>query len=121
MSRGRGRGRRAVGAMLLISTAAVAVPALAQDMVYQPVNPSFGGNPFNSAHLLGIAGAQNKTRDPATTATRSSEADIFARQKGFVALTVDVDRILVDLLLRLKLTNYFVTPVGAAPASYAIY
>ena len=38
---------------------AAAVPAMAQDMVYQPVDPSFGGNPFNSAHLLGIANAQN--------------------------------------------------------------
>ena len=54
-------------------------PAAAQDMVYQPINPTFGGNPFNSAHLLGVAGAQNKTREP-NTATTNSQADIFARQ-----------------------------------------
>lgn len=53
--------------------------AAAQDMVYQPINPTFGGNPFNSAHLLGVAGAQNKTREP-NTATTNSQADIFARQ-----------------------------------------
>lgn len=56
-----------------------ASPALAQDMVYQPINPTFGGNPFNSSHLLGVAGAQNKTKDPASTAT-NSQADIFSRQ-----------------------------------------
>lgn len=27
--------------------------AMAGDMVYTPVNPSFGGNPLNSSHLTG--------------------------------------------------------------------
>lgn len=58
---------------------AIAAPVAAQDLTYQPINPSFGGNPFNSAHLLGIANAQNDYRDPRTQAT-SSQADIFARQ-----------------------------------------
>jgi curli production assembly/transport component CsgF len=51
----------------------------AQDMVYKPINPSFGGNPFNSAHLLGVANAQNDYRDPRST-TSSSQQDLFARQ-----------------------------------------
>lgn len=55
------------------------VPAMAQDIVYTPVNPSFGGNPFNSAHLLGIANAQNNFRDPKAS-TSGSQADIFSRQ-----------------------------------------
>ena len=56
-------------------------PALAQDMVYQPVDPTFGGNPFNSAHLLGVANAQNDYRDPrSTTSTGTSQAELFARQ-----------------------------------------
>ena len=66
----------------LIAAAAagsVACPAAAQDITYQPVDPSFGGNPFNSAHLLGIANAQNDYKDPKAT-TNSSQADIFARQ-----------------------------------------
>ena len=58
---------------------ALATPAAAQDITYQPVDPSFGGNPFNSAHLLGIANAQNDYKDPKATAN-SSQADIFARQ-----------------------------------------
>jgi curli production assembly/transport component CsgF len=40
-------------------------PALASDMVYTPANPSFGGNPFNSTHLLAVANAINKYKDPA--------------------------------------------------------
>lgn len=51
----------------------------AQDLIYQPVNPSFGGNPFNSEHLLALANAQNRYKDPAAT-TRSSQADVFAQQ-----------------------------------------
>ncbi len=48
-------------------------------MVYTPIDPTFGGNPFNSAHVLGIANAQNKFKDP-SAATSGSQADIFARQ-----------------------------------------
>jgi len=65
-----------VGAVL---AATLATPAAAQDIVYRPIDPSFGGNPFNSAHLLGIANAQNDYRDP-TTRQSNSQADIFARQ-----------------------------------------
>ncbi|WP_226781146.1 curli assembly protein CsgF [Oceaniglobus trochenteri] len=36
----------------------LALPALAQDLVYTPINPSFGGNSLNSSHLLSIANAQ---------------------------------------------------------------
>lgn len=64
---------------LIAGIALTGSSALAQDIVYQPVNPSFGGNPFNSAHLLGIANAQNDFKDP-NAKTGGSEADIFARQ-----------------------------------------
>lgn len=59
--------------------ACVASPASAQDIVYQPIDPSFGGNPFNSGHLLGVAGAQNDYKDP-NAQQSNSQADIFARQ-----------------------------------------
>jgi curli production assembly/transport component CsgF len=55
--------------------------AHSQDIVYEPVDPSFGGNAFNSAHLLGIANSQNDYRDPnAASSSTGSQADIFARQ-----------------------------------------
>ena len=53
--------------------------ASAQQLVYTPINPSFGGNPFNSSHLLGIANSQNDLKDP-KAATSGSQQDIFARQ-----------------------------------------
>jgi curli production assembly/transport component CsgF len=39
--------------------------AAGTELVYTPVNPSFGGNPLNSAMLLGVAQATNKHKDPA--------------------------------------------------------
>src|SRR3546814_16251336 len=66
-------------ALLLLSFSSIAGTASAQDMVYTPINPSFGGNPFNSSHLIGIANAQNNFKDTKST-TSNSQADIFARQ-----------------------------------------
>jgi curli production assembly/transport component CsgF len=70
---------RRAASVLAALACSIAAPAIAQDITYQPVDPSFGGNPFNSAHLLGIANAQNDYKDPKAT-TNSSQADIFARQ-----------------------------------------
>lgn len=57
----------------------LAVPAAGQDLVHEPISPTFGGNPFNSNHVLGIANAQNDTTDPDRRES-NSQADIFARQ-----------------------------------------
>ena len=64
---------------LMAAMICVAAPAVAQDVVYRPISPTFGGNPFNSNHVLGVANANNDTRDPRTRTT-NSQADIFARQ-----------------------------------------
>jgi curli production assembly/transport component CsgF len=65
----------ALGATLL---AFAGTPALAQDLVYTPTNPDFGGNPFNTQGLA-IANAQNKFKDPSTKSSES-QAQIFAEQ-----------------------------------------
>ncbi len=65
--------------VLAMTAAAYAVPVQAQDLVHEPISPTFGGNPFNSNHILGTANAQNKEKDP-NSSTSSSQADIFARQ-----------------------------------------
>ena len=66
-----------------------AAHACAQDLVYTPVNPSFGGNPLNSGHLLGIASAQRTATafdhvEPSTSATPTSntrsQTDLFVAQ-----------------------------------------
>lgn len=66
-------------ASLAAAAFVVAMPVAAQDVVYRPISPTFGGNPFNSNHVLGVANANNNTRDPRAAST-NSQADIFARQ-----------------------------------------
>lgn len=47
-----------------LATACFAQTAIASELVYQPVNPSFGGSPLNGTFLLGTAQAINKYTDP---------------------------------------------------------
>jgi curli production assembly/transport component CsgF len=61
-----------IGAIVI----AVAPHAYADELVYTPVNPSFGGNPFNSGHLLGVANAQN---DYSAPRQKESQAEQFVR------------------------------------------
>lgn len=49
-----------------------AAPALAGEITYQPVNPNFGGSPFNAAPLLNAANAQNNFDAPPRSARDSS-------------------------------------------------
>jgi len=37
--------------------------SIAQDFIYQPVNPAFGGNPYNYSWLLSQASAQNDFKE----------------------------------------------------------
>ena len=77
--------------VLIIGCAASS--AYAADLVYTPVNPSFGGNPLNSSHLLSIASAQKTATaydapKPTDTtgsggsggSTSQSYADLFVQQ-----------------------------------------
>lgn len=43
----------------ILSIAFFQAGVLAQDFVYQPINPAFGGNPYNYNWLLGQAESQN--------------------------------------------------------------
>lgn len=59
----------------------VTTPAVAQQLVYTPISPFFGGNPFNSTQLLGVAAAQNGYKDPnAPPTAQNSQAEMFANQ-----------------------------------------
>ncbi|NVO22672.1 curli assembly protein CsgF [Donghicola mangrovi] len=82
-----GRITLALGMALLMAP----LGASGQDLVYQPVNPSFGGSPLNSGHLLSIANAQRNAtawdyEAPASAGSLSSstaglsQAELFARQ-----------------------------------------
>jgi len=57
-----------IRALVLLMMSAAYFNAEATDLVYTPVNPSFGGNPNNAASLLAIAAAQNSHKAPSLTA-----------------------------------------------------
>lgn len=67
-------------ALAAAALSATGLTASAQELVYTPVNPSFGGDSFNSAHLLGIANAQNDYKDPDSKTDGNSQVDQFLRQ-----------------------------------------
>ena len=52
----------------LFSMAAVQ-PAMSSELVYTPINPSFGGNPLNGSFLLGKAQSQNTHKAPVVRKT----------------------------------------------------
>lgn len=49
----------------------------AQDLVYKPINPAFGGDTFNYQWLLSSAQAQNQFKDPDNGLDQLSELDLF--------------------------------------------
>jgi len=57
---------RLVSISFLLST-----PAVATDMVYTPVNPSFGGNYLNSTHLQSLASIQKQYEEDNSRAEQS--------------------------------------------------
>lgn len=59
----KGSGKACVAALMLAS---VLGHAVATELVYVPVNPSFGGNPINGSILLNSAQATNKHTAPGT-------------------------------------------------------
>ena len=65
----------------------------ASELVYQPVNPNFGGNPLNGSHLLGNAQAQNDYKDP--DASRSG----YQRPSELERLTSSLQSRLLSQLL----------------------
>lgn len=85
--------RSVVWALLGAAILSAPAGASASDLVYTPINPTFGGNPLNSSHLLSIAGAQKtataldapvssssgSTGGTGTTSTQS-QADLFLSQ-----------------------------------------
>lgn len=51
-------------------------PALA-DLLYKPVNPSFGGDSFNSNHLQGLAASQNQYKESSSSSSSQSTTERF--------------------------------------------
>lgn len=79
----------ALAGALLLSTGASAT-----ELVYTPVNPSFGGSPLNGSWLLGNAQAQNDFKDP--DAPDRSSSGLSALERFTSQLE---SRLLADLLV----------------------
>ena len=64
-----------IAAIIAIGVTASA-PAFASELVYHPVNPTFGGNPLNGSFLLSTAQAQGEgTKSGAQSPDLSSVAN----------------------------------------------
>ncbi len=66
------------GAILSASLVIVGA-ASAQQLVYTPINPAFGGNPFNATQLEADASAQNQYKLSGST-KNLTDAQLFAQQ-----------------------------------------
>ena len=86
---------------ILLSLGLSPLQAKAGELVYHPVNPNFGGNPFNAAPLLNNATAQNNFKDPdvvARSRTSRSSAESFQQR---------LDRSILSQLSRNLVTQAF--------------
>ena len=54
-------------------------PATAAELVYNPTNPSFGGNPLNGSYLLSNAQAQNDFKDPSVEEALANQRTALER------------------------------------------
>jgi curli production assembly/transport component CsgF len=70
--------------LLVLLICFLAISAKAGEISYKPINPNFGGNPFNDGILLGAANAQNpyerkrETQDPTEQFVRSLQSRLFS-------------------------------------------
>lgn len=65
--------------------------ALATEIIYTPVNPSFGGSPLNSSHLLNSANAQNEFQDDELDAIEEFEDQLRRRLLSEISRKITTD------------------------------
>ncbi len=101
---------------LTLAFVALAQLATAQDFVYTPQNPNFGGNTFNYQWLLSSATAQNGLTDPnaPVRATRSN-----SRRTTLDDFTESLNRQLLNSVTR-QLFDLQLGNGGLGPGSYSL-
>ena len=75
-------------AFLILVISVYALPAFSGELTYQPVNPNFGGNPFNGAPLMGSAQAQNGHENPKSARESASRNSLASRIDSLVLSTL---------------------------------
>lgn len=73
----------------LVIGMALGAPVAAGDLVYQPINPSFGGNPLNGSFLLNNAQLQNDFEDPGPDPIEEFTEGLQARFLGRVSAEIE--------------------------------
>ncbi len=87
-----------------IACAVLAGPSFATEMIYTPMNPSFGGNPNNAAGLLAQANAQNKYKAP--------------EKSGLESFNDNLQRAILSRLQSQALNNLFGKNNNLVPGNY---
>ncbi len=77
--------------------------AVAQQLVYKPINPAFGGDTFNYSWLLSSAQAQDSTTDPNEGQSTSS----FQRATSLETFQQQLNSQLLSQLSRNLISNQF--------------
>ena len=90
--------KKLLGAIVLLF-AAFQVSSLAQDFVYTPINPAFGGNPYNYSWLLGQAEAQNFFKE--------ETVDPYAEEDPLANFQEDLNRQVLNEITREMYQNQF--------------
>lgn len=91
----------------------IGIPFLgcAQQFVYRPINPAFGGDTFNYQWLIQSAEAQNRFTDPALNASATQQSELDAFSAG-------LNRQLLSQLQRALLTLNIDPTSGLQPGAF---
>lgn len=89
--------------LFLLIGAGFFMEVAAQQLVYRPINPAFGGDTFNYSWLLSSAQAQDSTIDP-NEATRTSS---FQRATSLETFQQQLNTQLLSQLSRNLVTSQF--------------
>ncbi len=89
--------------LLILIGAGFFTEVAAQQLVYRPINPAFGGDTFNYSWLLSSAQAQDSTTDP-SEATRTSS---FQRATSLETFQQQLNSQLLSQLSRNLVTSQF--------------
>lgn len=85
----------------------------AQDLVYQPKNPAFGGDTFNYQWLQSSAQAQDKTKDP------DAQVNSLLRRSPLQDFEENLNRQVLNQLSRQLVAAQF-GEEGLEPGSYTV-
>jgi curli production assembly/transport component CsgF len=95
--------RRHLAALFAVMACSTHVGSNASELVYYPLNPSFGGNPLNGSVLLNSALATNKHTDPDV----DDQSPLEGQQTPLQAFQESLERAVLSRLTSAATSNLF--------------